>query len=170
MDVSTILQNSLPASTESLFNRIITLGWYDGITDGLVCCASGSIAFKFDILAWGPCQDHRIYALSSISVPTFNDAVSFLNQLGLPKWPRWDVIGRWPSDLTQLKGPNNDLNQILQIAEMPSFVIETESMFETIYGVRELSKDCSDLIPNQFNGHPHLDNYDYWHKYLGLSS
>ncbi|MGD0548179.1 MAG: hypothetical protein ABR991_10195 [Terracidiphilus sp.] len=168
MDISTILQRSLPASTESLFDRIITLGWYDGITDGLVCGPSGSFAFRFDILAWGPSQDQRIFAFSPISIVVFNEVVSLLSQIEQPEWPYWNAI--WPSDSEETKRLYQELVYILQNAEKPSFVIETESMFKTISGVRELCGDCFDLIPSQFSGYPHLDNYDYWHSYLGLSS
>ncbi len=169
MDVTAILQSPFPSPTESLFDRIMTLGWYDGITDGLVCGPSGSIAFRFDILAWGPSQDRRVFVLSPISIPTFDEVVKLLEQLRPTKWPRWDV-GGWPSDLAQLERLNHELNQILVNSAKPSLLIETESMFKTIYGARQLSEDSLNLMPDQFDGYPQSDNYDYWHKYLGLSS
>ena len=169
MDVEAILQSSLPSPTASFFDRIITLGWYDGITDGLVCDSSGSFAFRFDILAWGPGQDQRVFALSAISIQAFDEVVELLGQLKPAHWPRWDV-GGWPSDLSELERLNNELNRILAHSAKPSLVIETESMFKTIYGVRPLTDTSLSLIPDQFDGYPHLDNYDYWHKYLGLSA
>jgi hypothetical protein len=169
MDVAAILKIPLPSPTESFFDRILTMGWYDGITDGLVCGPSGIFVFRFDILAWGPGQDQRVFALSPITIAIFDEVVKLLGQLESPKWPRWDV-GGWPADLVKLRRLNQDLDQILTNAEKPSLVMETESMFKTIYGVRLLSGDSMNLMPDQFDGQPHLDNYDYWHSYLGLSA
>jgi hypothetical protein len=168
MDFATILQIPLPSPTDSFFERILELGWYDGITGGLVCGPSGSFAFKFDILAWGSGQNQRIFALSPISIAIFDEVGSLLSGLEEPKWPRW--FPRCPSDPVESERNSIELDRLLADTERPLFVIETESLFKTIYGVRELSGDCFNLIPDQFDGYPHLDNYDYWHSYLGLSS
>jgi hypothetical protein len=68
----------------------------------------------------------------------------------------------------RIKHLSQELEEVLSNTEKPSLVIETENMFNTIYSVRELSGESLNLIPDIFDGLPHLDNYDYWHRYLGL--
>jgi hypothetical protein len=166
MEADTILQIPVPFSADSFFERILEMGWYDGITDGLVCGPSGSFAFKFDILAWGPGQDQRIFALAPISIEAFDEVVSFLSRLERPEWPRWSL--QWPSDPVESRLISQQLDQFLANVETPSHVIETDSMFKTIQGARQISSDYMKLIPSRFDGSPHLDNYDLWHKYVGL--
>ena len=43
-------------------------------------------------------------------------------------------------------------------------------MFGTLFGAKELSGSALKLLPEHFDGQPYLDNYDYWHQYLGLTS
>jgi len=167
MNVSNIIRCPLPTSTETVFDRILTLGWYDGITEGLVCCHSSSFAFKFNILAWELNHFKRVYTLSSIPISSFNTAVDYLIQFEQPKWPQWH-FNKWPSDLTKHKIMIQELDQILLDEEKPSFVVETESMFKTIYGIKKLTDECMNLIPNNFDGYPYLDNFGYWHAYLGI--
>ncbi len=168
MDVASFLQFPLPSPTESVFDRILTLGWYDGITSGLLCASARSSVFRFDILAWSPDQDQRIFALSPMSIAVFDEVVGILTSFELPKWPRWDCVGAWPRDMERAIQLSADLDQILAIAEKPTSVIETESMFETIFASRRLPESTIGLIPDHFEAYPHLDNYDYWRQYLGL--
>jgi len=168
MEIAAMLKIPMPSPIGAFFDRILTLGWYDGITDGLVCSPSELIAFRFDILAWGPCQDQRVFAFSPISISMFDDVVRLLGKLGPPEWPCWHT--KWPSDSIEADLLSQELNKIPAGAEKPSLVIETESMFKTIYSVRQLSGESVDLIPDHFSGIPRSDNYDYWHQYLGLSN
>jgi hypothetical protein len=157
---------AFPAQTVELFSKILTLGWYDGITDGLVCVAQSSETCRFDLLAWGPGQDQRVFALSPIAISVFDDAVRSLRGFDAPIWPRWDV--RWPSNKDEGKRLGANLDLILSNAGRPDFVIETNSMFETVFAAKRLSGPSVDLIPDHFEAYPLLDNYDCWHQYLGL--
>ena len=57
------------------FGKILSLGWYDGTTSGLVQCSQCSAVFKYDIVDWDSDQDQRIFAFSPIEPQEFDGIV-----------------------------------------------------------------------------------------------
>jgi hypothetical protein len=163
-------QSPLPAPTMQVFDRILTLGWYDGITSGLVCSPAAASAFRFDLLAWGPYQERRVFALSLIPVAVFEKAVRLLSRFEQPVWPRWDAVARWPSAPDEAAKLNRQLDGIIEADERPELVTETDSMFETMYAAKRVSGVALDLLPSRFDAYPSLDNFDFWHQYLDLQA
>lgn len=159
-------RTQFPCPTGDLFHRIIEWDWYEGITGGAVCSDFLASAFRFDILAWGPFQERRIFAFSPIANSAFEEIVSLLARLGQPKWPRWDCL-RWPWEDTVAENIREDLERILSSAGRPAFVMETESMFEMVYSIKRPAGPALELLPVRFDGYPASDNYGYWHDYLG---
>lgn len=153
-----------PTSSSVLFDKVLTLGWYDGITSGLANNPAKSYACRFDLLIWSPRQDRRIFALSRLNEADFSKASSLVSKIESPKWPRW--VLRWPSNEREAKSLDDDLKLVLIQASKPDFVLESDSMFEEIFAVKPLSAPASELLADRFDGEPYLDNYEYWHQYL----
>lgn len=76
---------SFPAPIESVFNPVISIGWFDGTTSGLALNALRALAFRFDLLDWGPGQEMRIFALSPLPIPEFEEAVKLFGTSQSPK-------------------------------------------------------------------------------------
>jgi hypothetical protein len=165
MDESVFPEVRWPSLSDSVFDRVMTLGWYDGVASGLAQRFLAPVPFKFDLLAWGPGQERRIFAFSPLELGAFEKAVGLMSQLEPPKWPRWDFP--WKSDSVEMNRLSRELDEILKDAGRPEFVVEADSMFETLFATKHLSADCLKLLPDSFEGDPHLDNFDYWHRYVG---
>ena len=157
-----LLTDSLPCPTLSVFERIVALGWYDGITSGLAQ-RTGS-AFRFDLLAWGPSQERRIFAISSLPASAFDEAVRSFESEDVPTWPKW--FPRWPSEPEGLKQLTHALNEILELSERPKHAIETDSMFEVVFAALQLDQVPAGAIPERFEAYPQSDGYDLWHRFL----
>jgi hypothetical protein len=168
MRIDAFADSVFPSRSLDLFDKILTLGWYDGITSDLACITAASEAFRFDLLAWGPRQDRRVFAISAISASQFDQAVRLLSEFGPPVWPSWHA--RWPSNEDEGALLGLELDRVLANADRPEFVIEAGSMFETVFAAKNLSGLSLKLLPDHFDGQPYLDNFDYWHQYLGLTA
>jgi hypothetical protein len=163
MEISSV---SLPCPATSIFDRVLTIDWYDGITSGAVRRTLDAAAFRFDLITWGPGQDRRVFALSPITISAFESVIDLWSQLEQPKWPVWHVPWRLMSE--DLPRWNRELDAILAGAAKPSFALEADALFETIFGIRSISDQAPEL-PSQFDGRSFLDNYQDWHRYLGES-
>jgi len=162
--IEMIQSASLPCPTLSVFTRIVTLGWYDGITSGLAESAINGSAYRFDLLAWGPYQERRIFALSALPDSAFDEAVRLLELLGTPVWPRWSP--GWPSAQEDGKRLSRTLDEILEESERPKLAIETDSMFKAVFAARHLDQVPAGMIPERFDAYPQSDTYDLWHRFL----
>lgn len=154
---------AFPAPTESIFSKALFIGWYDGPTSGVVKQLSDSKSFKLDILAWGPGQERRIFALSPLAKSDFEMVIDLLSRTGEPNWPRW--FPRWPQDLNELNSLSSELDGILSRVGNPELVIETDSMFETASSLKRLAGPILELLPAKFDDHPSGD-FDNWHHHL----
>jgi hypothetical protein len=95
MDITAFSDLSFPASSETVFDKMLWIDWYDGITSGLVVDSAIAKAFRLDILAWGPQQQQRIFVLSELDIREFDQVVALLAEETPPTWPTWDP--EWPS-------------------------------------------------------------------------
>ena len=154
---------AFPAPTESIFSKALFIGWYDGPTSGVVKQLFDSTSFKLDILAWGPGEERRIFALSPLANSDFEAVVTLLSRNQAPKWPQW--FPKWPRELNELNSLNSELDGILNRAGNPELVIETDGMFKTASSLKRLSGPIVDLLPATFDAHPTGD-FDGWHHNL----
>jgi len=83
----------------SPFTRMISLGWFDGSTDGVVQCGTCGTPYKFSILAiddgsydfdsWNKGRDLIVYGLAELSENDFDKIVAILAVTEPPRWPEW---------------------------------------------------------------------------------
>jgi hypothetical protein len=157
---------SFPSPIESCFDKVISIGWYDGTTSGVALASRHLSAFRFDLVDWGPGQDLRIFALSPFSVSDFEEVASLHSRLETPKWPVW--YPRWPSEVAMQRCMGLELDAILQRASSPEYVLASESDFKTILAMEPLTLESRALLPPEFDVYPN-GGFDHWQKYLRLS-
>ncbi len=73
-------------------SRLISLGFYDGTTSGLIEFEPGAV-FRYDVVGWDDGQDQRIYCLARMPARAFADVVELLSPSEAPHWPQW--FPRW---------------------------------------------------------------------------
>jgi hypothetical protein len=155
---------SFPASAESVFDKVVSLGWYDGTTSGAAMCSLAALAFRFDILAWGPFQETRVFAFSPLSLEDFEEIIRLFSNLEAPKWPCW--FPRWPTGTPGEEALRTALDARLANAKFPEFVVACDSMFKTLLAAERLDAPSRQLIPLEFDGYPAADNFEYWREFL----
>lgn len=90
------------ANYPSPVQKMLTFGWYDGPTDGVLQCRDGRV-YRFDILAWEPAtQDLRVFALFPMTAIAWERLTALCGGDGL----RWQEQLRQPiEEILQQKGP-----------------------------------------------------------------
>src|SRR6266536_1213592 len=139
---------ALPSTTP--FGKVLSLGWYDGTTAGLVQCAYCSTAFKYDIVDWDSDQERRIFALSRIKPQEFDYIVSILQSGGPPKWPFWSPKWEFPSGDEQ-KRIANEVDTHLATARVPEFLVISDRNLGMMFGVKRLTAPARDRLPSSFD-------------------
>ncbi len=156
---------SFPLPIESIFNRVISIDWYDGTTSGLALDSQHKLAFSFGLLDWGPCQELRIFALSPLPITGFDQAVMLFSKSEAQKWPIW-YLG-WPSELPEQERTRSELGAILALAGSPEFAFASQSRFQTILAATRLSTPARAFLPTAREAHG-SGHFDYWQKFLEL--
>lgn len=151
---------AFPSSSEAVFQKVLWTGWYDGMTSALAVQAHSSHVWKLDLLAWGAQESDRVFCLSAFAPEAFDRMVALLPADSPPTWPHW--LPSLPEEGT--------LAELLQdgLVGSPEFVLASDAMFSTIYGIRSIADSMRSLIPSSFDDAPFLDNFDIWRKYLGI--
>jgi hypothetical protein len=167
IDPSIFFGETFPAPVESIFDKVVSLGWYDGTTSGLAFHALRQFACRFDLLDWGPCQEMRVFALSRIAVSDFEQAVGLLSRSETPNWPIW--YPRWPISTQEQERMNLELDPILLRAKDPEYVFATESRFERLLAGKQLTAQARAFLPVEFDDQP-FGHFDFWQKFLELSA
>ncbi|MFZ0395377.1 MAG: hypothetical protein WCF17_20855 [Terracidiphilus sp.] len=155
---------STPCKTTLLFDRILTIDWYDGFTSGAVNCAAESSAFRFDLIAWGPGQSRRIFAFSRIETSAFENVVQLWSLLEPPQSPVWHIP--WRLMQADLLNWNGKLDSILANAAKQEIAMETDNLFQTAFAARAISAEAP-ALPEDFGVCPPPDDYEAWHRFIG---
>jgi hypothetical protein len=157
---------SFPSPIESTFDKVASIGWYDGAVSGLALDSLHSLAFRFDLLDWGWAQEVRIFALSPLGLADFELAMISLSEFEAPKWPIW--YPQWPSTKQEKERLGSELDAVLARAESPKYVFASQSRFETILAAKQLTVPARAFLPAKFDDQPNGE-FDFWQKYLELS-
>jgi hypothetical protein len=149
------------------FGKILSFGWYDGTTSGMVQCSGCSAAFKYDIVDWDSDQDRRIFALSPIESDKFDQIVRILGGDAQAKWPFW--VPRWEFDSKEeRKRIEKEVDEHLATARRPEFLIVSDRNLSMMFGMRRLTGPARDRLPSSFDGLPITNDFAYWRDYIGL--
>ena len=89
--------------------RLISLGYYDGTTNGLLSFEQSGLAFRYELVSWDSGEDWRVFCLSPLIQSDFGAAVQVLSVLGEPRWPCWFPHWEFTSDAQKL-----DVEQALE--------------------------------------------------------
>lgn len=110
--------------------RVMAFGYYDGATEGVLQCRDGQ-TYRFDLLAWEPeTQDLRIFCLSPLPSPAWEQLIGLCAAHESPRWPFW-LVG-WHEGLHQ------SIQDILQQAAAVEWVVATEDLQGEILRVRAI--------------------------------
>jgi len=164
-DTSPFFDVSFPSLVECVFDKVISLSWYDGTTSGVALSSLHSMAFRFDLIDWGPGQELRVFAISALPVSAFELVVELFNRSEATKWPIWHP--RWPNVAQEQEMMSAELNPILAQARSPEFVFATESSFKSIIAAKSLTEAARLMLPAEFDGFP-KGGFGYWQMYLEL--
>lgn len=90
------------ANYPSPVQKILTFGYYDGPTDGVMQCGDGRV-YRFDLLAWEPrTQDLRVFGLFPMGPATWEQLTALYGDHGF----RWQEQLRQPiEDFLRQTGP-----------------------------------------------------------------
>ena len=149
------------------FGKVLSFGWYDGTTSGMVQCSRCSAVFKYDIVDWDSDQDRRIFALSPIEPDKFDQIVRVLGGDAHAKWPFW--VPKWEFDSKEEKKRiEKEVDGHLATARPPEFLIVSDRNLSMMFGTRRLTAPARDRLPSSFDGLPVTNDFAYWREYVGL--
>lgn len=152
----------LSSGTASPFDRIVSLGYYDGTTHGLARCRSCGKSYSYVLQAWDLEQDTRVYSMAEVSAATFD---AFVSELSLEQRPSWPV---WVPNFATPPRPNSLLSTVKRLLEAhdPQFVIAASSPEKHITAFRNLtpvSRQHLNTAP-----YPESKDWEFWRQFLGI--
>jgi len=107
----TLLDFSFPIASQTVFNKTVARDWYDGLTSGITKSSQLGVAFRFDIIAWGPSQEKRVFAFSPLDIKVFDRIVELLQGQEVAKWPIW--FPEWPIWRSEENAQASEIKQLL---------------------------------------------------------
>jgi hypothetical protein len=142
-------QDALDAAIRDLLDhtlerRILSLGYYDGTTNGLL--RTGAHAFQYDLVSWDQEQNRRVYCLAPITLGAFGQAVEALLELGEPTWPFWNPVWRFTTEERRIA------------AEHALDVLSTAE-YDIVVFAEDLSKQPQEAIPLSEEGRRQATKY-----------
>jgi hypothetical protein len=157
---------SFPFPTQLVFDKVVSLDWYDGTSAGAAMCSQPSLAFRFDLIALGPCQEQRIFAFSPLAVEDFKQLVELLSKTEAPEWPMW--FPKWPPELSAKESLGREIDACIANAKSPKYVVASDSSSKSILAAKRLDGPAQELLKPNLEASPFFDNFDYWKDFVGL--
>ncbi len=154
--------------TASPFNRILCLGYYDGPTSGLARCTKSQKAYRFELVAWDPGFENRIYSLAETDVQVFDSVVQVLARLEAPHWPFWTPRWQFGSSLEESR-TSSEIDQALSRIPPASLLIATDHLDKNILACRALEAAVRSRMPKE-GTLPDSKDWSFWREYLSLTS
>jgi hypothetical protein len=164
----TLLDFSFPITSQTVFDMTVARDWYDGLTSGITKSSRLRVAFRFEIIAWGPSQEKRVFAFSPLDIEVFDRIVELLPDQEAAKWPIW--FPEWPIWQSVDTDEASEIKQLLSKTEPPQYAVASDSMFTTLLAAREFDSSSREQLPVTFDGSPFKDNFQYWKDFLTLSN
>jgi hypothetical protein len=162
-----LFKSSFPMPSRSVFDKTIARDWYDGLTSGITKSAAAGVAFRFDIIAWGPAQENRVFAFAPMSTSNFDRIVELLATNQEPVWPIW--FPEWPMWRSPGDAESTEIMRLLLTAGHAEYAVVSDSMFKTLLAAKLLDDDARGVLPATYDGIPSSDSYQYWSEFVGLS-
>lgn len=147
------------------FGRMTGLGWYDGVTLGIVVCEKCSTEYYFFLIDWSSDQRMRVFALQELATGTTERLCEVVGDR--PPGPVWfprRLITSSEEDTTAL---DDAIDRIVVPTSPPRFVAAWASHGDRVLCARRLE----DSVPREMSyfftletARPEFD----WLAYLGL--
>ncbi|MBY0458404.1 MAG: hypothetical protein K2V38_13775 [Gemmataceae bacterium] len=124
------------ADYPSPVTHVVGLGFYDGVTNGVLRTADGAV-YVFDVAddadpaAAGP----RAFALSPLPAGTFEEVVRAIEPHIAPRWPCWVPVWKFPSEEVRA-ATDARLDCLLSTAGTPAWRVESADLLETVSATR----------------------------------
>ena len=163
----TLLDFSFPITSQKVFDKTVARDWYDGFTSGITKSSQLGMAFRFDIIAWGPSQEKRVFALSPLGIQVFDRIVELLHGQEAARWPIW--FPEWPIWRSEENAQASEIKLLLSKIGHPQYAIACDSMFTTLLAAKEFDSSSRKHLPTAFDGAPASDEFRYWRDLLHLS-
>src|SRR6476646_5009845 len=151
----------------SPFGRILCLGYYDGPTSGLAECAASQKVYRFELAAWDPSCDTRIYSLAQTDVQVFDSIVQTLARLEEPRWPFWTPRWQFGSSAEE-RIASSEIEQAFARIPPANLLIATDHLDQSILACRALESIVRDRMPKE-GALPDPRDWEFWREYLGLT-
>lgn len=78
-----------PAPLATLFRRMVTYDYYDGLVAGVAECADRNRTYRLQMLDWDTSHDTRIFSVAPLPSETFDAVVAAYAACEKPRWPDW---------------------------------------------------------------------------------
>lgn len=134
--------------------QIIGLGFYDGVTNGLLRTADESV-YAFDmvgeILGSDEEADRRRFELKPLPSDAFELIVSAIAPYRTPEWPCWIPIWKFP-DPESMAAVDSLIDKQLKRAGSPAWVVETSDLLRGIISAQRQEGHHLLIPPSSNNG------------------
>jgi hypothetical protein len=154
------------SAVPSPFGRLICLGYYDGPTGGVAECETCLATYLFDLVAWSPEQDVRIFSLTEERVGTLDRLAEAISPLGPARWPYWCPIWKFKSQ-DEEEDVTKKVDLILKLEKPASVLIATVRLDKEILAAREITDFARPLLPKRRSIPPEGD-WIFWSEYLSI--
>lgn len=145
----------------SPFEKLLSLGYYDGTVSGLAQCRSCRKIFYYRLVAWDERQDIRIFFLAHTKTEVFDNLVELFSRFSQPRWPLWFPV----LTAEETRAISHQIDTLLASIENPSYVIAAESPEKAIIAARLI--EASEQSPKSAD-FPEPSEWAYWKGYLHL--
>ncbi len=114
--------------------EVIGLGYYDGVTNGVLRTYDGSV-FTFDMIeevaGLDDTEGTRRFELNTLPPEAFDRIVAAISEFIPPTLPLWIPIWKFPNQASQDK-VNDLIDQQLQQKTAPNWLVETSDLMREI--------------------------------------
>jgi hypothetical protein len=149
----------------SPFDKVLSLGFYDGTTSGAAQCSHCAAAYRYELVAWDSGQDVKIYSIAALPIDSFETLVTLVSAGGEPNWPLW---------LPKLAGSDSDQKRLLVAiqeeldkAEKPKCVVASRNFEKEVLKGKELTEVARTKLPRD-QVYPDPQSWDFWRAYLEI--
>jgi hypothetical protein len=150
----------------SPFAKVISLGFYDGPTSGVLQCETCSANHKFDMLDWDEQQEVRIFRLAQLPSGSLDRCVRVYADIGSPRWPLWVPSVESSSPETR-DAVNRTVQQVLDSAEPATVVMAWVPSADMILSATRVPAEDLSNAPDWFSADEPAITHD-WFARLGL--
>ena len=147
--------------------RLLSLGYHDGTTNGLVKFDKSGLAFRYDLVAWDSGEEWRVFCLSPLASNDFEVAVQALSDLGDPKWPCWFPIWEFSSEAKK-NDAEAAVEATLNRCGRYQFAILSRDLCTSILAVATTVADFGDAA-EKFSRDRKLQPFDKWLDLFGAT-